>query len=143
MTGAYVVRTWWRRVRSLWSPPTPDTGQRGEDLAADHLEHRGYRILARNLRRRHGEIDLIADPPDHRAWVIVEVKCSDRSHAGFPPHVRVHRGKQVKLATLAAGLLQQRALTGRPVRFDIISITLHDGGAPTIQHLPGAFESPV
>ena len=35
-------------------------GIRGENLAADELERRGYAILARRYRTRHGEIDIVA-----------------------------------------------------------------------------------
>jgi putative endonuclease len=35
-------------------------GASGEALAAEHLRRLGYQLLARNVRTRHGEIDLIA-----------------------------------------------------------------------------------
>ena len=36
------------------------TGQLGEILACQALVDRGYDILDRNWRRRHGEIDIVA-----------------------------------------------------------------------------------
>ncbi len=47
-------------------------GRRGEQLAAAYLRRRGCEVLARNVRTRHGEIDVIAR--DGRALVFVEVK---------------------------------------------------------------------
>src|SRR3954452_2161010 len=47
-------------------------GALGERIAADHLQHRGYRIVARNYRTRYGELDLVA--ADERALVFCEVK---------------------------------------------------------------------
>jgi hypothetical protein len=47
-------------------------GRRGEGLAAVHLERLGYAILARNVRTRYGEIDLIAF--DGRTLAMIEVK---------------------------------------------------------------------
>jgi putative endonuclease len=47
-------------------------GSLGEQAAAEHLERLGYSILARNVRTRHGEIDLIAF--GEGAIVFVEVK---------------------------------------------------------------------
>ena len=35
-------------------------GQLGERVAAEHLERRGYEVVARNHRTRFGELDLIA-----------------------------------------------------------------------------------
>ena len=37
-----------------------ELGQRGEEIAAQHLESLGYRVLERNYRTRDGELDLIA-----------------------------------------------------------------------------------
>src|SRR3954454_690782 len=47
-------------------------GELGEQIAAEHLEHRGYRIVERNYRTRYGELDLVA--VDDRALVFCEVK---------------------------------------------------------------------
>ncbi len=39
-------------------------GKTGEDLAAAELERRGYAVLARRYRTRHGEIDIVAQDGD-------------------------------------------------------------------------------
>ena len=49
-------------------------GQYGEYLAGRFLRRHGYRIIARNLRTRFGEVDLVALTPDRGTLVIVEVK---------------------------------------------------------------------
>jgi putative endonuclease len=54
-------------------------GQRGEDLAAEYLEERDYKMIDRNVRRREGEIDLVAT--HKKTLVIVELKL--RSSAQF------------------------------------------------------------
>jgi putative endonuclease len=41
-------------------------GQRGENLAAEYLEEHGYKMIDRNVRRREGEIDLVAT--HKRGW---------------------------------------------------------------------------
>ena len=40
--------------------PRHSLGRRGEELAAEHLERLGYRVVARNYRTRFGELDLVA-----------------------------------------------------------------------------------
>ena len=46
-------------------------GTQGEALAAHELTLRGYRILARNLRTRRGELDLVAvQVADHEEEVV-------------------------------------------------------------------------
>src|SRR4051812_50163995 len=52
--------------------PRRTRGEIGEQIAAEHLRHRGYRIVARNYRTRYGELDLVA--ADDRALVFCEVK---------------------------------------------------------------------
>jgi len=49
-----------------------DLGKKGEDLAADYLRKKGYRILKRNWRSGRNEVDIIADNNEY--IVFVEVK---------------------------------------------------------------------
>ena len=37
--------------------PSQRVGSRGEDIAVEYLENKGYEILQRNYRSRGGEID--------------------------------------------------------------------------------------
>ena len=58
-----------------------ELGIRGEELACRELRRRGYSILARRYRTRHGEIDIVAMDDD--VLVFVEVKArSDRRFGG-------------------------------------------------------------
>ncbi len=56
-------------------------GRAGEKPAADYLTRKGYRVIDRNSRLAHGEIDLIAE--NDRNIVFVEVKTRNRKSAGF------------------------------------------------------------
>ena len=49
-------------------------GEQGERLAEKHLNKQGYKTVARNLRSRFGEIDLLMLGPDGRSLIFVEVK---------------------------------------------------------------------
>ena len=55
-------------------------GKTGEDLAVEELERRGYAILARRYRTRHGEIDIVAR--DGETTVFVEVKARADAECG-------------------------------------------------------------
>ena len=118
-------------------------GAQGERLAEVHLKKQGYKTIARNLRSRFGEIDLLMLGPDRRTLAFVEVKTAraDR-RSSVPPEHRVGPQKQRKIATLAARLIAKHKLTGRPIRFDVIGVDLHDDRPAQIRHYPGAFESP-
>ena len=85
-------------------------GPRGEQAAAKYLKRSRYRILARNLRSRMDEIDILAEAPDRRTIVIVEVKARRVEQVpvgGILPENHVNRDKQRKLAALASQLVQR------------------------------------
>jgi putative endonuclease len=136
-----------RMLRQRASPLTLHlaTGRRGERVAAAHLRRAGYRLLGRNLRQHHGEIDLLAQAPDGRTIVIIEVKARVIEEGGLGPRPEVHvnRAKQRKLVALAATELRRRGLTDRPARFDVIGVDLPRHGPAVIRHHVGAFASHV
>ena len=127
-----------RRLFPRWSDAS---GRRGERVAARHLKRAGYRILGRNVRLRQGEIDLLAEAPDRRTIVIVEVK-SGASDAVAPEH-HVNAAKQRKLTALAAELARRRRFSARPMRFDVVAVVLppHDRKREVVRHHVGAFEA--
>ena len=57
-------------------------GKHAEALAADHLEQRGYQILARNWRRPEGELDLVVGREE--ICVFVEVRSRTGTERGHP-----------------------------------------------------------
>ena len=76
-----------------------DTGRWGERKAAEYLERKGYRILWKDWRDGHRDIDIVAVDADQ--LVVVEVK-TRRSGSFMPPELAVdarkmrgHRGDKV------------------------------------------------
>ena len=49
-------------------------GESGEEIACRELGARGYAILARRYRTRHGEIDIVARDGDTIVFVEVKLK---------------------------------------------------------------------
>ncbi len=127
---------WFARLRR---PPVP-LWRRGERLAARFLKRRGFRILHRNLTVGKEEADLVAVAPDGKTLVIVEVKT--RADPEARPEEAIGRGKQSRLARLAARLASRPEFRGRPVRFDVVAVTMSPGAAPDVRHYEHAFESP-
>lgn len=109
-------------------------GKIGEDIAAAFLTQKGYKILARNWRRGHEEIDIIA--VDNKTLVIVEVK-TRKTDAFGDPDLAVTKGKQRSLIRVAEAYIQQENLD-IDTRFDIISIVLSKQGKQ-IEHIEDAF----
>jgi putative endonuclease len=131
------------RLRRLIGLPDLSPGQRGERLAERHLKKQGYKLIARNLRNRLGEIDLLMLAPDKRAIVFVEVKTAQPGRrSSVPPEHRVGHHKQRKIAQLAAHIIAKYKLTGRPIRFDVVGVDLHENLDADIRHHVAAFESP-
>ncbi len=109
-------------------------GFRGEDLAARALERRGYAILARRYRTRHGEIDIIAE--DRGTLVFVEVKARTDDEFGTAAEA-VTASKQRRLLRMAR-LYLATATVNRPCRFDVVAIML-DQGEPVVEVYTNAF----
>jgi putative endonuclease len=114
------------------NPPSrarKNLGASGERLAADYLAQRGYEILARNVRTRAGEIDLVALDAD--TLVFVEVRTRRGEKFGTPEESITGR-KQLKLIALAEEFLQTHAeFAGRAYRIDVVGIQLDRAGRVT------------
>ncbi|MEZ5498556.1 MAG: YraN family protein [Steroidobacteraceae bacterium] len=95
-------------------------GQRGEQLAALHLEQAGLHILMCNYRRRRTEIDIVAE--DGEDLVIVEVRLrSSRRFGGGAGSVDARKRRHLVVAAMQ--LLQQYPqFRRRRLRFDVVSL---------------------
>ena len=118
--------------------PRRQLGRLGEDLAAQHLERLGYRIVVRNHRTRHGELDIVA--ADGATLVFAEVK-TRRAGPGAPFDA-LHDRKREQVRRMAAEYLA--CVTDRPrgreLRFDAIGVTIDaHGGLVALEHLEAAF----
>jgi putative endonuclease len=101
-----------------------------------HFERLGFRVLARNVRTRHGEIDVIAF--DGCTLVFAEVK-TRRTHTrqrpirpDQEPLCGLGARQRMRLRRLAAAWLHERG-TGLPlaraIRFDALGVIVDQGGA--------------
>jgi putative endonuclease len=96
-----------------------DVGRAGEEAAVRHLLASGYRIVARNVRYRLGEIDVVAQ--DGGCLVFVEVKT--RSSTGFGTAAEaVTARKRQRLVQLASLYLAGHGGMDRPCRFDVVAV---------------------
>lgn len=115
-------------------------GQQGEGLACLFLQEKGYVIRERNVRTRHGEIDVIA--LDGRTLVFVEVRTRTADTYGTARESVTWKKRQ-KLRELALAYLQRQAEPFPAFRFDVIAITCPEGkldGVETkIDHIEYAF----
>jgi putative endonuclease len=117
---------------------THQEGRKGEILAAAFLRLKGYKILAKNFRVPHGEIDLIAQKG--QTLVFVEVKMRRTKVQGSPLEaVSPHK---VKRLSAAAACYLAKVPDGPPLaRFDVVTLGPEKNflGLLKIRHFENAF----
>jgi putative endonuclease len=107
-------------------------GARAEELCAELLRGAGLRVLARNWRCRHGEIDLVAE--EGRTLVFAEVRYRRDPRFGGAAE-SVTAAKRARL--LAAARLYLMRRPDAECRFDVLLLDSLEGGR--IQWIRNAF----
>lgn len=93
-------------------------GALAEDSAARFLIERGFTIVTRRYKARHGEIDLVALDGD--LLVMVEVKA--RQAPGYRPEDSIGDAKRRALFLAAQAYLADVGEPEREIRFDLIAM---------------------
>ena len=110
-------------------------GRLGEELAAAHFSRLGFSTLARNVRTRYGEIDLIVF--DGHVLVFVEVK--SRRARSRPQRIRPEqeplpwlrprqRARVRRLAVAWLSNAKNSRPTAETIRFDAVGVIVDEGG---------------
>jgi putative endonuclease len=127
--------------------PRSRLGGLGEDLAIAHFRRLGFVVVGRNVRTRHGEIDLIAF--DGTSLVFAEIKtrrASNRRRGLCPedqPLAWLKLSQRARLRRLACAWLYENA-AARPkahtIRFDAVGVVV-DGADRLLRldHIEGAW----
>jgi putative endonuclease len=139
-------------IATMSDDPRHLLGRRGEEIAAKRLRRRGWAVLARNVRTRHGEIDLIAR--DRRTLVFVEVKtrCVRQAQTSIRddqlPLAGLGARQRARLRRLAIAWLSERRDSGErrgarapaSIRFDAIGVVLDTRGhVRRLEHIENAW----
>ena len=111
-----------------------ELGQKGEDIAANHLVSRGYEILDRNYRFKKNEIDIVCEKENQ--LVIVEVKTRQTAVIG-EPYLAVTRAKQRQIIKVTNKYVEENNIA-LDVRMDVVSIVLNQYGLK-LEHIQNAF----
>ena len=121
-------------------------GFRGEEIAAEYMQSKGYAVLHRNYRTEFGEIDLILCSYEHSGEpiekvpqiIFVEVKTRSNTRFGFP-ETGITEAKQEHLTASVDAFLQEHPDFSGEIRIDVISILMHRGEKePEIVHFENA-----
>jgi putative endonuclease len=115
-------------------------GETGEQLAAEHLIRRGFRILERNYRTRWGELDIVAF--DGTTLAFVEVKARRAGYRAGTPFDSIHPRKRAQVRKLVSSWLNERHArpSAAEIRCDAIGVTFDSTDRMVaLEHLEGAF----
>ena len=112
-------------------------GRKGEDVSCRVLTELGMDVLERNMRNRHGEIDIIAR--DGVTLCFIEVKTRHRNPIGRPADA-VDETRRQRLSR-AAGLYMRKLGDDVqvPYRFDIMEVIYERRRLASITYLRHAF----
>jgi putative endonuclease len=109
-------------------------GQKGEELAEEHLKKTGYKILFRNWKWGRNEIDIIAENQDFIIFIEVKTRNDDFQ---MHPLTAVNKEKQRSIIRAANGYLQKFNVD-KEGRFDIVTV-IKTIDSYQIDHIEGAF----
>ena len=129
---------------------TAEIGRFGENVAVKLLKKKGYKILERNFRAGHNELDIIAENKEYTVFVEVKTRTEHKVY-GFDfgnPSDAVNISKQRRTSAAASAYLYKRNGYNehdRMVRFDIIEVYLKNRAFSTkpavlkTEHIEDAF----
>lgn len=114
-------------------------GREAEDAAHRRLLESGYLPVARNVRSRLGEIDLVAR--EGGELVFVEIRARSAGGRGAPAAFEqaaesVGGTKQARLRRMAAWFMARQGLSpDTACRFDVVLVRLSRRGVPVETHV--------
>lgn len=121
---------------------TDPIGIIGEEEAARILEKKGFRIIERNWRMGHLEVDLIAQ--NSKEIVFAEVKARTTTYGNKMPEEYVDEDKKRRIIVAANAYVKYRNID-RTIRFDIIGVLVdkETGRVTYSNHIENAFHPHV
>ena len=113
-----------------------EIGRKGEQVAADFLERRGFTIRDRNFYTRWGELDIVAV---EKTEIIHFVDVKTRTGLAYgTPGTAGTSVKQQRIRTAALHWLQQENTYFPQISFDVVEIWVL-GKTAKIRYLPNCF----
>jgi len=110
-------------------------GRRGEEIAANYLKEKGYKILEMNWKPASipgaGELDIVAKRGED--FIFVEVKAMSVNDT-FYPEDHFTKAKAHKTLRTARLWLSENNYIGRPWQIDLITVDFDSGGTSNVKH---------
>jgi putative endonuclease len=113
-----------------------NSGKKGEEQAAAALENAGMQIIAKNIRSKTGEVDIVA--LDGETVVFVEVKAwSAYGMEDLQYGINIKKQRKI-IKTAKYFLSENRKYSNMAIRFDVVFIDKN-----SVTHLASAFTERV
>ncbi|MDN4615030.1 YraN family protein [Leifsonia sp. F6_8S_P_1B] len=111
-----------------------ELGRRGEVVAAQWFEARGFTVVDRNWRCRSGEVDLIL----RRDATTVFAEVKTRTSVAFGhPFEAITAEKAARLRRLAAEWCREHGPVPGAIRIDAVAVVDAWSANPQVEHLAG------
>lgn len=111
-------------------------GDRGEAIAARHLERAGWRILERNFRMGRKEVDLVIG----KSGVVAFVEVKTRAGPGFGhPLEAITWKKRREIQQVASAWIDRHGRPDDTYRFDAVAVIFEPGRDPGVEHVEDAW----
>lgn len=116
-------------------------GRFGETYTAEQLRKRGMTLLARNFRRRGGEIDLVFEEGGELIFVEVKTRKFGSMTEGADA---LDGAKKRRIILTALTFAQEHGFSEMPMRFDLSELTVTTEENPRVlewNYYPDAFDA--
>lgn len=116
-----------------------ELGNFGEKIASNYLKKKKYKILAKNFKRKWGEIDIVTRKKNK--IIFFEVKSISKKE-GFLPEDQISQKKKRQLLKMAQIYLSENKISlAVPHQIDILAIEIFpDFKKAKIRHLENTLE---
>jgi putative endonuclease len=111
-----------------------ELGQKGEEVAVNHLCTKGYEVIERNYKWKNAELDIICRKND--LLIVVEVKTRNSKALG-EPFLSVNRSKQRQIIKVTNHYIESNDVQ-EEIQFDVVSVILNQHQLQ-IEHIENAF----
>ncbi len=121
---------------STWTDPRHRLGVKGEKIALEFLERRGWRLLHHRFRMGRLEIDLVAEKGGVVVFVEVKTRFGDRFGS---PLEAVTWAKRREISRVAHAWIDRHGRDHYGYRMDVVGVTIRPTGPPFVEHVQDAF----
>ncbi len=119
-----------------------EVGALGEKVAAEYLQRHGFKVRDRNIARKTGELDLVAEKEDTLHFVEVKTVLADEfpreksTDDDYDPSLNLHEAKVRKVARTGEWYVLEKKWGGEWQVDGILVWLRRRGGMARVSYLP-------